>query len=333
MIPVAILGAGRIAQGFDSVLGDVVLTHAKAYQRHGGFELLAFSDKDPDLARSAAKRWRVPHAVSTMQELRDLKPAVISICTPDETHQDMLASCLDLEPKLVFCEKPLALDFEKAEELVGRYHERNIGLMVNYSRRWSAPARECCRLIQEGGYGKIISVRARYYGGWFHNGSHLVDLLGLFFNPSVAGGSLLRKEAFGHGDFRLTGSAVLKQDEHAFVFQFECNPDDSVSHFELEMLFERGAFWIGERNGTVWRQSGISENSLYPGYHELEEGLLKTADPSGSIQRAVENIDEFLTGGAPLISNGATALATLKRCSAICQLPEIVDYSIWQSSQ
>ena len=90
---------------------------------------------------------------------------------------------------------------------------------------------------------------------------------------------------------------------------------------------------MGERNGTVWRKSGIIENSLYPGYYELGEGPLNTADPSDLIQRAVANIKEFLSHGVPLVSNGATALATLKLCSAICLLPEFVDYSIWQSSQ
>jgi predicted dehydrogenase len=331
MIRAAIIGAGKIAQGFDDPHGEAVLTHAKAYQKHGGFELVAFCDTDLERARIAAARWKVPHAVDSIRKLAALNPEVISICTPDETHQDMLAACLDLHPRLVFCEKPLALDSCKARDLVERYERENIGLLVNYSRRWSDPAREGNKLIQDGACGKILSIRARYYGGWFHNGSHLVDLIGLFFKPSVAGGGLLRKESLGNGDFRITGSVVLRRDSHAFPFHFECLNEGRASHLELELLFEEGAFWMGERNGTVWRTSGISENAVYPGYYELSEGQMEKTDPSDAMRRAAANIHGFLSHGEPLLSNGATALATLGMCREICSLPETVKNSIWQN--
>jgi len=97
------------------------------------------------------------------------------------------------------------------------------------------------------------------------------------------------------------------------------------------LLFERGSFWIGERNGTVWQKSGIIENALYPGFYELEEGATVDADPSDLMSRAIDNIYRFLDRGETLRSNGVTALETLNLCEAICSLPEIVDNSIWQS--
>ena len=333
MIRAVIIGAGKIAQGYDDVNAEVVLTHAKAYQGHEGFEIAAFCDTDLEIARSAARRWNVPCAVDSIEMLGALNPEVVSICTPDKTHQDMLAACLNFSLRLVFCEKPLALDDGNECEIVAKYKQKNVGLMVNYSRRWSDPANECCRLIRDGKFGEIRSIRARYYGGWFHNASHLVDLIQLFFSPSVVGGSLLRKVPTGDTDFRLTGSAILRHEDHAFPFHFESFSDDFVSHFELELLFEKGAFWMGERNGTVWRTSGIKENSIYPGYYELSEESLKKTDPSDSMRRAVANINGFLSCGEPLLSNGETALATLQMCRTICSLPETVENSIWQNSQ
>ena len=333
MMRAAIVGAGKIAQGFDAPESGTVLTHVKAYRQHGGFEVVAFCDSDPERARAAAHRWNVPHAAGHISELEALKPDVISICTPDVTHLDMLEACLGLSPRLVFCEKPLALDAGKAGAIVERYRDRGVGLMVNYSRRWSDPARACLGILRDGACGKLLGIRARYYGGWFRNGSHLVDLIGLFFNPSVAGGSLLRKDPLQDGDFRLTGSAVLKDGARTFPFHFECLPGDRISHLELELMFENGSFWMGERDGTVWKISGARENSLYPGYFELSEGQPEKADPSQTMRRAVENIHGLLSRGERPLSSGTTALATLEMCGAICSLPEIISNSIWQSSQ
>jgi hypothetical protein len=106
-----------------------------------------------------------------------------------------------------------------------------------------------------------------------------------------------------------------------------------VAHFELELLFDKGVFWMGERNGTVWKTSGIIENSVYPGYFELDEGCLEKAGPSDAMRRAVENLHGFLSRGEPLLSDGTTALATLEMCGAISSLPKTVENSIWQSSQ
>jgi hypothetical protein len=333
MMRAAILGAGKIAQGFDDPGSGVVLTHVNAYRQHGGFEVVAFCDSDLERARAASRRWNVPHAVGHIGELATWKPDIISICTPDATHLDMLEACLGLGPRLVFCEKPLALDAGRAGAIVERYRDRGVGLMVNYSRRWSDSARACLALLREGACGRILSVRIRYYGGWFHNGSHLADLIGLFFNPSVAGGSLLRKDPMKDGDVRLTGSAVLKDGAHAFPFHFECLPGDRISHLELELMFENSSFWMGERDGTVWKISGIRENSVYPGYFELTESPLEKEDPSQTMRRAAENVYGFLTRGESPLSSGVTALATLETCGAICSLPETVSNSIWQSSQ
>ncbi len=333
MIRTAIVGAGKIAQGFDDPESTNVMTHVKAYRHHGKFEVVAFCDINPERARFAAHRWNVPHAVGRIGELAALKPDVISICTPDATHVDVLEACLGLNPRLVLCEKPLALDISRAGAIVQRYTDRGIALMVNYSRRWSDPAQACLGLLREGTMGDIQSIRARYYGGWFRNGSHLVDLIGLFFNPSVVGGSLLRKDTMPDGDWRLTGSAVLKSSTHAFPFHFECLPVDRISHFELELMFETGSFWMGERDGTAWKISDTRENSLYPGYFELSEGQQEKADSSQTMRRVVENAHRFLSSGESPLSSGATALKSSEMCGAMCSLPEIISNSIWQSSQ
>lgn len=333
MLRAAIVGAGKIAQGFDDPHSSDVMTHVKAYLQHGAFEVVGFCDVDPQRASDAASRWGVPHSTGCIDEVAAWKPDVISICTPDATHVHVLESCLPWKPRLVLCEKPLALDVGSAAAVVRKYANQGVGLMVNYSRRWSDPARACLGLLRDGSFGSIVSIRARYYGGWFRNGSHLVDLIGLCLDPSFAGGSLLRREPLPGGDFRLTGVAVLKAFANVFPFHFECLPGDRVSHLELELMFEKGAFWMGERDGTVWRISGIRENSRHPGYFELSDGVLEKADPSQTMRRLVENAHGFLSRGDSLLSSGATALKSLEICGAICSLPETFGKSIWQSSQ
>lgn len=319
MIKVAIIGAGKIAQGYDRPHGVETLSHVKAFQEHGAFEVIAFCDSNLMAAQDAAMHWNVSQAVARVDDVRHVAPDVVCICTPDATHADILHSCIGLSPRLVLCEKPLTTEFSSAKALVERYQSARILLAVNYSRRWLNILREWQQAVSSGSYGSIRSIRARYYGGWFHIGSHLVDLIQFLFDPAVVGGLLLRKEPLPDDDLRLTGTAVLQAGECTFPFHFECF-DGSVAHFEMEMVFENCSLWLSNRNGMVYKFCPVMENALYPGYFELSEGAVLKVEASEAMRGLVKNIYACLSGNEELLSTGASALKTLDICEAIGRL-------------
>lgn len=327
MIRVAIIGAGKIAQGFDAPDASTTLTHVKAFQEHGGFEVVAFCDSDPARASEAATRWNVRGALSRVEDLKALAPDVVCICTPDRTHEALLEEVLALNPRLVFCEKPLATDFRRAEVVVERYRSADVPLAVNYSRRWLRALQEWKPQISKGAFGNLLSIRARYYGGWLHIGSHLVDMVQALCEPAVIGGVLLRRDAMGD-DWRLDGSSLLDVQGRVIPFHFE-SLGGRVSHFELEMTYEHSSLWIGERGGSGFKVCPVLENPHYPGYFELNEGPLHRIDPSEAMRGAVENIFRHLSRGDVLYSTGTSALQTLKICEDIRSLASVT--ITWQN--
>jgi predicted dehydrogenase len=79
---------------------------------------------------------------------------------------------------VVFAEKPVCTT---PEELAGlRAAEAASGgrmVIVNHTRRFDAGHRRVAALVRAGTLGALVEGRADYYGGWIHNGSHLVDTL------------------------------------------------------------------------------------------------------------------------------------------------------------
>ncbi len=111
-------------------------------------------------------------------------PDIVSIATPDETHLKIARVVMRYDPvKLVFLEKPIALQSDHAQQILDTAREFKVKLAINHTRRWSplwrAVADECnaepptfMTGTMTGGSGGIRDV------------VHIADL-GNWFNPKV----------------------------------------------------------------------------------------------------------------------------------------------------
>lgn len=137
---VLIIGCGNIAGGFDEHREDNLfpLTHAGAYAQNDHFRLIACVDKDEDRQRTFAEYWNVERSATSVTDLDLSKGAfdVISICSPTILHYEHVMTALKLQPRVIFCEKPLASDIKTTVKLIEECQSRNVKLVVNYSRRW-----------------------------------------------------------------------------------------------------------------------------------------------------------------------------------------------------
>jgi predicted dehydrogenase len=329
---VAIIGAGKIAQGYNNPGDETILTHVAAFQRHGGFEVSCFCDKNAERAQTAASRWGVPLAFTELSALANLRPDVVVVSVPDQEHSSVVRQALKFSPRLIFCEKPLDLDMAESKKIVQECAGANTALGVNYSRRAIGSLASFQAQMARREWGRVLSVRARYYGGWFHIATHLVDLLSFFLNPGLLGGALLRKESIGLQDWDICGSAILESAGSRFPFHFEGLGSQPAAHFELEILFEKANFWIGERNGTKTRLDMVRKNHLYLGYFELGiDGNWQSVDPSEPMQGMVESIYQNLLSGKPPICTGSAALLTQELSTRIAALPLMENSNLWQN--
>jgi predicted dehydrogenase len=113
-------------------LGNMGRSHALAYHRHPGFEIVALVNRSaPRLHEELAG-----YAVRPDYEgaLRELKPDVVSINTYSDTHADYAVMALEAGAH-VFIEKPLATTVADAERVVAAAKANGRKLVVGYILR------------------------------------------------------------------------------------------------------------------------------------------------------------------------------------------------------
>jgi len=179
-LSVAIIGAGNIAGGYDEkkMGGDNgIYTHAGAYVAHGGFELKTVFDADRQIAESFCCNWK---AVGISTEITDIYRGfhdVVSICTPDDTHFDIIRNLLVAGCcRTVFIEKPIATNVSQIEEIIQLSRQRNIQVVVNFQRRCDPSHLEVRNLIASSP-DIVLSVNAHYMKGLQHIGITMVDTI------------------------------------------------------------------------------------------------------------------------------------------------------------
>jgi len=324
MFKVLIIGAGAIAQGFDSPESDRILTHIKGFSRHPSCEVVGICDAQLERAQEAAKRWGIANAASTPEELAHVKPDIISICTPDDTHEDYLRRALALKPSAVFCEKPLGYDVENVRDLVQEYKEAGVQLAVNYSRRWLPDIQALQRAISAEWFGNIVSARVKYYKGFLHNCSHLLDVLTMLVQPEVVSTRIIKEiHDYTDDDPTISAACTMESSMGSFTLMIEGYDSRQMSPLELELVFERAKILLEECNGTQLTIARLQENSEYAGFWEFSDVEMRRIDGSHTMRNAVDAIVNALRGWADLVSTGESALDTLECCLDIKALPKI----------
>jgi predicted dehydrogenase len=180
MLTAAIVGAGTPPEERDSRHYGQGYEHARGYQRAAGAELVACVDTDAQHARRFALEFGLEdrrvfddHA----EMLRTLSPNLVSVCTPPETHPDIVRDCVDAGVTAIHCEKPLAATWGACRETAAVCDAAGVVLTVNHQRRFALPFRRAKALLDDGEIGdlKRICFRAR---NLFDYGLHLFDLCG-----------------------------------------------------------------------------------------------------------------------------------------------------------
>jgi len=140
LIRVGVLGAGAWARG----------AHLPGYRRDCRCRVVAIADTDIDRARSAAREFDIPDAVTDPRELfrRDDIDA-IDVCTPSQTHFELAWGALEAG-KHVLCEKPVAYDFRDTRRARDLARAKGLKTKVGLTFRYSPAMRYMRELIADG---------------------------------------------------------------------------------------------------------------------------------------------------------------------------------------
>lgn len=313
-----IIGCGNIAGDLDKDQIDSIrapLTHAKAYRKHDYFDCVACIESDPLKRKKFQKSWSIDYSYSSVDEAlkAEVEVDIISICSPTYCHGDHLEKALSLNPKLVFCEKPLHIDFLGARKIVQRYKKKNVHLMINYSRRFDCSVSSFKKCISEGDFGELRSIHGIYNKGLLNNGSHLLDLLIYLFGK-------LHLKFVGNAlyDFKVEDPSrpLVLETKMGNPITLSCGNANDFAIFEIEFLFSNARVKM-LNGGHHWSVENVIDDTTFNGYKCLGPAKVSQSGYLQVFQNALVNIHDCLSKKAELKSCGESALSVLQLYSDI----------------
>jgi predicted dehydrogenase len=317
---VLILGCGNVAGAFDEgrQYGNHPFTHAGGITRDARFRLAACVEPDKVRRKVFMDTWCVPVGFSSIEKAINsgAKFDVINICSPTRCHAQDLYSALVLQPKLIFCEKPIAPSLADTEHLVAACNKANIPLAVNYTRRWDPSISDLQADMKVGRWGELRSVVGLYNKGILNNGSHMLDLLHLLVGhlEVVKVGKVIHDSS----PIDPTVPVWLEGPDRLPIY-LACGNAEDYAMFELQFVFSLGVLTM-EEGGMFWRERSAVNSETFKGYRTLDGGIRRSGKYPSAMLVALDNIYRSITRGDALASTGESALIVQRICERIKQL-------------
>ena len=246
----AIIGLGRIGcQLEDDDLREKPCTHAGAVMANDDCVLVGGMDIDGEKCARFTEYCGVPAYTAASAMIRELKPHIICVATPPDSHDYYceLAACENVP--LVICEKPMAHTLQAAKKIFKLHESGKIKVLVNHERRYAENYRAVRRFLREKTIGETLSVSAKLYMGrtrrivdmLWHDGTHLADIIMFLFDDI-----LIHKKTYPailpkHDTVFLYGCL----DKHGIPVVIEAGSKRDHLVFEIEISCERGRIKIG----------------------------------------------------------------------------------------
>lgn len=293
----------------------IVNPHQKAIHFDGTRRVVAAAlHPDPKVAMEEAAKWAYPlKGYESYDKMIDAQASLppeekldyALIVTPNHVHFDPAMKCLKAGIP-VFCEKPLTVTLDEADQLVAAVKEAKIpfGVAHTYLGHWTS--RFSRFVVQSGLLGDIRWVDAYYLQGWLAGRTEDTGCMQASWrvNPKLAGGSCCGGDIGTHALMQLryvTGLEVEKVAAHMEVFVAGRTLDD---HFTVYCQLNNGGkgivrasqIAIGHKNdlgievngtkGTLrWRQEdpecviihqeGQPDRTYWRGAVAANDGFLK----------------------------------------------------------
>jgi len=328
----AIVGCGRIASEFEDDLlmkkNYGIVTHAGGYVDNQNIELVCAADSSKEKLNKFGKRWNISKLYDDYRKMLELeKIDILSICTWNSTHLEILEDAVKTGVKAIFCEKPISNSLENADRMIERVRENNVLLIVNHSRRWDLLYQDICEYIKLGRLGDIQQVSCYYTAGVANTCSHLFDVLRMFFGDIKSVCAWYKNDP-KLDDPNMDGYLEFKNGVTATVQSLDVN---CYTLFEFDIYGTKGRLRIQD-NGFQISYWTAKESKKYLGYKELFSekspvGITKKTIMKNSIQNIVDclSLESF-----PLCTgeDGGKALEIIcafhlsaKKCNKTITLP------------
>ena len=302
-------------------LGSFGIKRASAIKKSNTANLVAISDLSKKNAEEAKKVLQTS-IYSYDEILKDKNIQVVCICTPNKFHKNIIIDSLNAG-KHVFCEKPLARNFDEAQEIFEVANKSKNILQVGSNHRFFESVKYAKKLLDDGVIGDALSFNGRIgHNGerlkntWFwkkeisgggtllDNGCHLLDLSRFFIGNFSSGTGSISNAYWKDIEVEDTASGVFKTNEGKTAtifcswrllsgyFFFEINGSEGYINVDGRFDTHGGdkIFWSTKKDNKFFSKdfSHIKPNSYQQEIDNFVSNLINKKKCSPSAKDALE---------------------------------------------
>lgn len=305
-----IIGAGKIACGFDTPKSKTVLTHAHALSINPNTTLVGIADTDGVKGMFEAKKWKTTYFADATKMLDNTHPDIIVIATPNNTHKDMLLLALTYKPKVIIVEKPLVNEKSEMSIIRNAGKKSGVPVIVNFRRRFDNTVNEVRDSLIKGKYGSVLSAHATYSKGMLHNGSHIIDLARYLFGEMTSAKAHFQVHDYSEGEPSLGGIATF---ERCPQFYLMAGDERSFYIFEMTILTEKYRIrFINEGRNVTLEQ--VVRDKVYPEDRVLGPEKMRKTKLDEAMTRMIEHAVRVAEGKESSHSSLLEGLKTQEAC-------------------
>jgi len=248
MYKALVIGCGNIGAFYD-FSSDYIQTHVKAFYLDSRFQFSIY-DVDKYVLELISTKYGCK-TIDSIDEITLSKFDVVSICTPTDTHGEILKIAVDAKVKVIICEKPISNDLDGLKKAKKIYREGKSKILVNYIRRFQ-PAflnlRDVVRVLMLKEELKNISIR--YQRGFLNNCSHAFDTIE-FLSDLKMELAKIQKHNLVYDHFKKDPTISLQ----AYLGNVNVSilglSNVCFSHFEIDLYFKYCKICIKDAGQTI----------------------------------------------------------------------------------
>ncbi len=270
-------------------------SHAGVYKASDRIELVAGIDTDQERRERFEAQWKVPafFGIGPWSSID-----VVSICTPSDVRVPVIKQALELRPKAIWCEKPLAESVAEGEEIVKLCRDAKVALQVNFQRRFD-PIHQHAK-----GYdlGRPVHFHCTFSGDWLRVGCHAVDLYRWFVGEPDDVFHDSKFSAFFSNTF---ADGVLTQVE-----------GNGTTIFDVELTGPKGRIVLAAMGQQMFIGQTL-ESRVFPGVMEQPLRCIFETGLHSAMRNGLASLLDHIDKGTPLLCTGEDGLAALRIHEAI----------------
>lgn len=142
--------------------GGIAGHHARCFQKYDEPEIVAMADVSATSRESWAEQHDIPVYEDYKKMLREVKPQLVSVCTPNFLHYKPAMDAMQAGAH-VLVEKPMAMNARECKAMVARAKKLRRKLIVGFQHRFEPRVQFIKEAVDSGRFGKILYTRVSYY--------------------------------------------------------------------------------------------------------------------------------------------------------------------------